>query len=46
MFWGTWVCAVKCTIDCAPKLKRLKAAKVEAIAGSSLDILMFKDLDV
>ena len=19
MFWGTWVCAVKCTIDCAPK---------------------------
>ena len=18
MFWGTWVCAVKCTIDCAP----------------------------
>ena len=19
MFWGNWVCAIKCTIDCAPK---------------------------
>ena len=24
MFWGTWVCAVKCTIDCAPKLTDCK----------------------
>ena len=27
MFWGTWVCAVKCTIDCAPKHMEKKKKK-------------------